>query len=267
MKKDLELILKSEKFLNFLESFFLETPLTHIQSFISQSEPYGDRLVIDVISILSSFWISAKQRIVWQDFLQSNLEEMKLIRVREVLTAFALSSRIKNEFVSNPIVEIVWTGPKKEDMPFRNTEQAYLDIIGNSKKRLILVSFAVFYQESISSSLREALHRDVEILIIAESEEKLKTKIWEEIGISGQLVSYYYWPIDKRDFHKESIASLHAKAAISDGNVAFVTSANLTEFAMSKNMELGLLVRGGNVPASLELHFLELIKIGILAKL
>jgi hypothetical protein len=34
-----------------------------------------------------------------------------------------------------------------------------------------------------------------------------------------------------------------------------VSSANLTEFAMNLNMELGVLARGGALPASIGAHF------------
>lgn len=39
-----------------------------------------------------------------------------------------------------------------------------------------------------------------------------------------------------------------------DDRLAFVTSAHLTECALDRNMELGLLVRGGAVPKLLADH-------------
>ena len=42
---------------------------------------------------------------------------------------------------------------------------------------------------------------------------------------------------------------MHAKAAIADKRAALATSANLTGHALDLNMELGLIVRGGPVPA------------------
>lgn len=32
--------------------------------------------------------------------------------------------------------------------------------------------------------------------------------------------------------------------------IAFISSANLTEYALSLNMELGILVKGGNLPVN-----------------
>ena len=40
----------------------------------------------------------------------------------------------------------------------------------------------------------------------------------------------------------------HRHTVTMDGRLAFVTSANLTSVAMERNMELGVLLRGGAVP-------------------
>ena len=45
---------------------------------------------------------------------------------------------------------------------------------------------------------------------------------------------------------------MQAKATIADSSVAFLTSANLTEAALERNMELGVLIRGGRVPGSID---------------
>jgi len=49
---------------------------------------------------------------------------------------------------------------------------------------------------------------------------------------------------------------MHAKAAVADSCVAFLTSTNLTEAALGRNMELGVLVRGGTLPISID-HLLD----------
>ncbi len=47
----------------------------------------------------------------------------------------------------------------------------------------------------------------------------------------------------------------------------FVTSANLTEYALDHNLELGLLVRDRALAASVSSHFRELIRQGLLRPL
>jgi cardiolipin synthase len=46
-----------------------------------------------------------------------------------------------------------------------------------------------------------------------------------------------------------------------------VSSANLTEFALNMNMELGLLVRGEDLPGRVVEHFNKLIRERVLAPL
>lgn len=56
---------------------------------------------------------------------------------------------------------------------------------------------------------------------------------------------------------RASGASLHGKVLIIDRSIALVGSANLTGHALERNLECGLLVRGGAVPALLAEHLLR----------
>ncbi len=47
----------------------------------------------------------------------------------------------------------------------------------------------------------------------------------------------------------------------------FLSSANLTEYAFTINMELGVLVTGGKLPGQVERHFARLIEAGQLARI
>ena len=57
---------------------------------------------------------------------------------------------------------------------------------------------------------------------------------------------------------------MHVKAAVADDHTALVGSANLTGQALNENMELGLLVEGGEIPRRLDAHFRSLIASEIL---
>jgi phosphatidylserine/phosphatidylglycerophosphate/cardiolipin synthase-like enzyme len=60
---------------------------------------------------------------------------------------------------------------------------------------------------------------------------------------------------------------LHAKAVVVDDVAVFVTSANLTEAALDRNIELGLLVRDDALAASVSAHFRALVERGSLLPL
>lgn len=54
------------------------------------------------------------------------------------------------------------------------------------------------------------------------------------------------------------------RRAIGDDDLLFITSANLTECAMNLNMGLGVLIRGGELPGQVRVHFERLIGAGML---
>jgi phosphatidylserine/phosphatidylglycerophosphate/cardiolipin synthase-like enzyme len=68
---------------------------------------------------------------------------------------------------------------------------------------------------------------------------------------------FYVWDGDAPGFDKSG--AVHAKCAVADGEAAFITSANLTGAAMDRNMELGVFLRGGELPRKLHLHLESLL--------
>jgi phosphatidylserine/phosphatidylglycerophosphate/cardiolipin synthase-like enzyme len=55
---------------------------------------------------------------------------------------------------------------------------------------------------------------------------------------------------------------MHVKAAVADSRIAFLSSANLTEAALERNMELGILLRGGHLPAAIDRLIDALLELG-----
>jgi phosphatidylserine/phosphatidylglycerophosphate/cardiolipin synthase-like enzyme len=60
---------------------------------------------------------------------------------------------------------------------------------------------------------------------------------------------------------------MHAKLAVADRRVLLVSSANLTQSGVGKNIEAGLLVRGGSAPLRAAEHIAELKISGVLERL
>jgi phosphatidylserine/phosphatidylglycerophosphate/cardiolipin synthase-like enzyme len=69
-------------------------------------------------------------------------------------------------------------------------------------------------------------------------------------------VNVYTWNEKVGDFIGGSV---HAKVAVADEAICFVSSANLTSHAMEKNMEAGVLIRGGVLPERLHQHLNALV--------
>ena len=76
----------------------------------------------------------------------------------------------------------------------------------------------------------------------------------------------YYWREDQRERDASGrTGTMHAKCAVADRSSLLVSSANLTDFALNLNMELGLLIRGGNAGREVAEHYDSLIRRNILA--
>jgi phosphatidylserine/phosphatidylglycerophosphate/cardiolipin synthase-like enzyme len=167
-------------------------------------------------------------------------------------------------------IELTWTGPRARAINLRRTDQALIELIHSAKKRVIIVSFAVYKAKSIMSALEKAAGRGVEIQIIVESPDASEGKIaYDTIAALGAEVKsrakIFIWPHAKREVGANGkYGALHAKVAVGDKNILYISSANLTEYAMNLNMEMGVLIFGGELPAQAQNHFDGLITAGIL---
>ncbi len=164
----------------------------------------------------------------------------------------------------------MWTGPDSEAVPLRRTDQALLELINSASKRVVVVCFAIYKVDQICRALVEAGERGVQIDVVLESTEESEGKVTFNMmralgpGIKS-CARFYIWPLGKRPTDASGKhGSLHVKCATADGCMLLVSSANLTEYAMTLNMELGVLVKDGPLPRDVESHFERLIQQGIL---
>jgi len=169
-------------------------------------------------------------------------------------------------------VELVWTGPGSEAHAFRRTEQAILQVLDSARHRITLVSYAVYRIPNVCEALVRAAGRGVQINVIVETPDKLEGENEYNTlrALGGEVAAcsaVYFWPKEKRgQDDKGKVGILHVKCAVADGRWLFLSSANLTEYAFTINMELGVLVTGGKMPVQVQEHFDRLLVTGTLAR-
>jgi phosphatidylserine/phosphatidylglycerophosphate/cardiolipin synthase-like enzyme len=162
-------------------------------------------------------------------------------------------------------VELAWTGPSTDAHPFRRTEQAILQVLDSASRRITLVSYAVYRIPNVCEALVRAARRGVRIGVILETPNKLEGQNeYDTLRAMGDEVaacsSVYYWPPENRGRdEKGKLGILHVKCAVADARWLFLSSANLTEYAFTINMELGVLVTGGPLPGQVQDHFDRLV--------
>ena len=156
--------------------------------------------------------------------------------------------------------ELVWTGPTTPFVSARRTEQALLQVIGAAKQNLFVTSFVAYDVSTIVKALNDATARGVSISMLLESSQDHGGSIsFDVIGKMRTLVStakLYAWRERSAPF---ADGRVHAKVAVADNDVCFITSANLTGHAMEQNMEAGVLLTGGQIPKLLLDHLQALV--------
>jgi phosphatidylserine/phosphatidylglycerophosphate/cardiolipin synthase-like enzyme len=159
---------------------------------------------------------------------------------------------------SRQIAELVWTGPATPVVPARGTERVLCDLIRSAERRLTMTSFGIFQVPRLVEELERSLGRGVALrIVLGDREWHSDQEIDRQRHQLGRVVvaqaTLLQWPPERRPRDDQGHAGLmHVKAAVADSRVAFLTSANLTEAALERNMELGVLIRGGPLPASID---------------
>jgi cardiolipin synthase len=168
-------------------------------------------------------------------------------------------------------LSVVWTGPASYEVPVRATSAVLAEVIEGAATTLLIVSFAAYKVAVVVEAIRAAADRGVDVRLVLESVLESKGRLSHDakqaFDALGDAVSFYVWPAKQRVSKGGGHAAMHVKCGVADRHTAFVTSANLTGAAMTDNMELGLVVRGGDVPRRIADHFGTLMSDGVLCPL
>ena len=179
-----------------------------------------------------------------------------------------------------PLPDLVWSGPEVPGLHARDTRRVYDELLGSAERSIWASTYAFFDGpkafEVLSRRMDAAPALQVTLLLNIERKHG-------DTSAADALVRRFAdrfwtadWPGTRRPnvFHDpRSLAAarpagvLHAKAVVKDEEAVFITSANLTEAALDRNIELGLLVRDRALAATVVAHFRGLIDRGLLASL
>jgi len=168
--------------------------------------------------------------------------------------------------------EIAWTGLGTAAVPVRRVDQVMYELINGAQREVVLASYVTHGAEGALDALRSATDRSVDVTLILERAEETGGKLaFDGLGVIKERVpnaEIYYWPLEKRGISKQGRSGiLHAKCLVCDAEHALVSSANLTDQGLELNMELGLVLHGGDIPKRLTAHFRQLVYQGELRKL
>jgi phosphatidylserine/phosphatidylglycerophosphate/cardiolipin synthase-like enzyme len=158
--------------------------------------------------------------------------------------------------VRTPKPDLVWSGPEVPGLYARDTRRVYEELLGSAERSIWASTYAFFEGHKAFEVLARRMEARPELRVT------LLLNIQRKRGdntASEQLVRRFAdrfwktdWPgsshphvfYDPRALAPEGPDGvLHAKAVVAYDESVFVTSANLTEAALDRNIELGVLIR------------------------
>jgi phosphatidylserine/phosphatidylglycerophosphate/cardiolipin synthase-like enzyme len=139
--------------------------------------------------------------------------------------------------------QVTVSGPMSASTPARLTSGVAVEVIRSARTSLLIASFAAHGAQNVVAEIGRAVGRGVHVdLLLEESTQASATfaalpdhvHVWHRVGSSGVL---------------------HAKLIAADRHTALVGSANLTDRALSDNIELGVVLRDPHLVEPLVDHF------------
>lgn len=178
-------------------------------------------------------------------------------------------------------IELIVSGPDTPRTPTGDTAAAMHSLVSEAENEVLIVGYAVHQGRRLFAPLVERMcaRPDLRVVFCLNI-----SRIWGDTTKAELLVERFranfaakHWPgvklpelrYDPRALETEgsSRASLHAKCVVVDRAAALISSANFTEAAQQRNIEVGLLVRNRALAGRVAAYFDELYSLGVLKPL
>ena len=176
---------------------------------------------------------------------------------------------------------LVVTGPDTKEIANLRTQSRFSRIVEHAQKELMLATFALYQGDKILAPIHEAMLRTpkLEVSVIlnvarkysdktlsAEVLEAYKQELFKRHWLWPEKPKFYYYPAALETNTKERSA-MHAKFLIADEERCFITSANFTDAAQKRNIEVGVELNHSSEPKALSQYFKSLMHQGVLKTL
>lgn len=172
-----------------------------------------------------------------------------------------------------PRPDIVWSGPEVPGLHARDTRSVFEQLLGSAERSVWASTYAFFDGPKAFEVLARRMDDVAELRVtLLLNIQRKRGDTTDEHQLVRQFTDRFWskdWPGARRPavFYDPRALQLggptgvlHAKAIVVDDESVFITSANLTEAALDRNIELGLLVRDPAMALTVATHFRTLIE-------
>lgn len=161
------------------------------------------------------------------------IEHTDIAEVCGILRGASLAGRLDRR-----TVDLVWTGPEVPGSISRLTSEVVADLIDHAHSDVLLVSYAMHNEPTLTAAVSRAVDRGVFVQILHERSIDNPHFRGATVPFPGLPVRRLCWPLDQRP----PGASMHAKVLVIDRETTLIGSANITGTAMLRNIECGVLI-------------------------
>jgi phosphatidylserine/phosphatidylglycerophosphate/cardiolipin synthase-like enzyme len=173
-------------------------------------------------------------------------------------------------------LDLIWSGPDEPESLAESTQVTVRELFLSAKKEIFVTGYALYNGRQIFEPLakRMAESPGLKVTLVMNIQRKDNDTSLDENVVFRWKQQFFkkQWPGDNKPqlyFDPRSLlmdrakrAVMHAKCIIVDKSVALVSSANLTEAALCRNIEAGFVVRDELVVARLQRNFEVLVQKG-----
>lgn len=176
--------------------------------------------------------------------------------------------------------DLVWSGPEVPGLHARDTRRVYEELLGSAEHSVYASTYAFFdghkafeilaRRMEVRPALRVTLllniqRKRADTTASDQLVRRFADRFWTTDWPGSSRPSVFY---DPRALEQEGPGGvLHAKAVVADDEAVFITSANLTEAALDRNIELGVLIRDRALALTISGYFRNLIDRDLLKSL
>jgi phosphatidylserine/phosphatidylglycerophosphate/cardiolipin synthase-like enzyme len=169
--------------------------------------------------------------------------------------------------------DLVWSGPEVPGLHARDTRRVFEELLSSAHRSVWACTYAYFDGprafEVLARRMDEMPGLDVTLLLNIQRRRGDTTAADQLVRAFADRLWKKDWPgtakprvfFDPRALDLDGPAGvLHAKAVVTDDEAVLVTSANLTEAAFDRNIEIGILHRDRAFALGVTSHFRVLIE-------
>lgn len=168
------------------------------------------------------------------------------------------------------VIDLVTTGPEAVGVTNRDTSVVVRELFAHADESVLVAGYAVYQGQHVFAALADRMQAvpqlSVRMFLDVQRGSGDTTTTAELVRRFAHRFKTQQWPADRPlpqvfydprslDMAADKRACLHAKCIVVDGESVFISSANFTEAAQERNIEVGLLVRSCSLADRLVLHF------------